>query len=423
MRRFFIILTAVLVAACSKETGIESSGLLRTVPSRSIEIMNFRNAGDALELLLDSTHVFRRLDLGRLADREMVLSYDYSSSLVPLLAIDAGHAKRDTSKAVKFLFSQARDLNLQMAYAVDSAEKSAAVLISPSSVSIAEALIHIDAGASILDAPDFDAAAALAIGSEGCIILRNSAANRWIPSSYLQGAVPRRSLVKFISGLCDWTVINFPDKNTRNLQMFTVGDGDGKYLNIFSKLEGGKSSLKSILPDSVSFFVDLPLKDAKAFYDARCAWLDTNSELRRHQKTCTDFKKASGFSPEERLRQMRPQEVARISWDGRSVLALRCKKSSALRGLSINPIEGIPGIIFGEVFSLPDESSCSALGKWLIVGSMDDVAAFCADKADKAAKKGSPTQGLASRGLKFAVYYSGALLQSTKTGAKLNVYL
>jgi hypothetical protein len=205
--------------------------------------------------------------------------------------------------------------------------------------------------------------------------------------------------------------------------MFTVGDGDGKYLNIFSKLEGGKSSLKSILPDSVSFFVDLPLKDAKAFYDARCAWLDTNSELRRHQKTCTDFKKASGFSPEERLRQMRPQEVARISWDGRSVLALRCKKSSALRGLSINPIEGIPGIIFGEVFSLPDESSCSALGKWLIVGSMDDVAAFCADKADKAAKKGSPTQGLASRGLKFAVYYSGALLQSTKTGAKLNVYL
>ena len=220
--------------------------------------------------------------------------------------------QKDTSKAVKYLLAQAKDLNLQTAYVVDSAEKRAAVLISPSSVSIAEALIHIDAGASILDAPDFDAAAALALGSKGSIILRNSAANRWVPSKFMQDAVPHRSLVKFISGLCDWIIINFSDTNTRNLQISTVGDSDNKYLSIFSKLEGGKSSLKSILPDSTSFFIDLPLKDAEAFYDARCNWLDANSELRRHKKTCSDFKKASGSSPEEWLKRMRPQEVAFI---------------------------------------------------------------------------------------------------------------
>ncbi|NLZ51333.1 MAG: hypothetical protein GX899_06510 [Rikenellaceae bacterium] len=417
MRRFFLIISVAMMAACGREVGVETSGLLRTVPSRSIEIMNFRNAGDALELLLDSTHVFRKLNLGRLAYREMVLSYDYSSSLVPLLAIDAGHAKRDTSKAVKYLLAQAKDLNLQTAYVVDSTEKRAAVLISPSSVSIAEALIHIDAGASILDAPDFDAATALALGSKGSIILRNSAANRWVPSKFMQDAVPHRSLVKFISGLCDWIIINFSDTNTRNLQISTVGDSDNKYLSIFSKLEGGKSSLKSILPDSTSFFIDLPLKDAEAFYDARCNWLDANSELRRHKKTCSDFKKASGSSPEEWLKQKRPQEVACIQWDGRSVIAVRCKKSPALRGISPNPIEGIPGILFGEVFSLPDESICSNLGKWLIIGSLDDVTAFCAKE------KGTPPKGFAVRGLKFAVYHSGALLQSNKQGTKLNVYI
>ena len=83
MRRFFLIISVAMMAACGREVGVETSGLLRTVPSLSIEIMNFRNAGDALELLLDSTHIFRKLNLGRLADREMVLSYDYSSSCAP----------------------------------------------------------------------------------------------------------------------------------------------------------------------------------------------------------------------------------------------------------------------------------------------------------------------------------------------------
>ena len=103
--------------------------------------------------------------------------------------------------------------------------------------------------------------------------------------------------------------------------------------------------------------------------------------------------------------------------NGRSVIAVRCKKSPALRGISPNPIEGIPGILFGEVFSLPDESICSNLGKWLIIGSLNDVTAFCAKE------KGTPPKGLAVRGLKFAVYHSGALLQSGKQGTKLNVYL
>ena len=90
---WFAIMVAV---SCSQETAApEVSRLLRTVPSRSVEIACFRNGGKALAMLLDSANVFRRIELGRLSDHEMVLSYDYSSTMVPLLCIDAGRSAGD----------------------------------------------------------------------------------------------------------------------------------------------------------------------------------------------------------------------------------------------------------------------------------------------------------------------------------------
>ena len=138
----------------------------------------------------------------------------------------------------------------------------------------------------------------------------------------MQDAVPHRSLVKFISGLCDWIIINFSDTNTRNLQISTVGDSDNKYLSIFSKLEGGKSSLKSILPDSTSFFIDLPLKDAEAFMMlVATGWMPIQSPP--PQKTCSTSKSIRQLSRNGKL--MRPQEVAFINGTDAPVIAVRCK--------------------------------------------------------------------------------------------------
>ena len=69
---WFALMAAV---SCSQATSApEVSRLLRTVPSRSVEIACFRNGGKALAMLLDSSSVFRRIDLGRLSDHEAVLS-------------------------------------------------------------------------------------------------------------------------------------------------------------------------------------------------------------------------------------------------------------------------------------------------------------------------------------------------------------
>lgn len=415
MRRFFLILLLFAFASCASGPKGQSSALLRTVPSRSIELMSFKHAGKGLELLLDSTHVFRQLSLGRLESHEMLLSYDYSSTLVPLLAIDAGRARKDTSEAVKQLLSQAGGLKLNMALTVDTLGNSSAVLISPSTASIAEALIHINAGASILDAPGFNALDC-SQGGSGWAVLRHSAASRWLPSSFMKGLAPRRQMVKFISDLCEWSIINFSDYNTRQLKLTSVGLERGKYLSIFQKLKGGKCELGSILPDSTNFFVDLPLSDAAAFYDERSAWLDAKSTLHKHKRESDALFKKNGVRPQEWLSHIK--EAAIIQWNGRSVLAIRTQKPLVPRKkLASNPIQGIPALLFGELFSLPDESNCRANGKWLIIGATADIDAFLSTTKNRS------FEDLPRKRLKYAVYESGTLLSSTDNLSEINVYL
>ena len=89
------------VLSCSKGGNAELPQLMRTVPSRSMAVMHFDRCDDALALLLDSTSVFRRLDYGRLGNAEIILSYDYSAGLIPLLSIDAGRASEDSSSTVR----------------------------------------------------------------------------------------------------------------------------------------------------------------------------------------------------------------------------------------------------------------------------------------------------------------------------------
>lgn len=415
MRRFFLILAAIAAASCGKGTGLEAPAILRTVPSRSIEIFSFRNAGRALEMLLDSSHVFRSLELGRLKDNEMALSYDYSSTLVPLLAIDAGHARKDTAQAVRQLLAQAEALNLRSAYVVDSSSRKAALLLSPSSASVSEALFHIESGTSILDAPDFSKALALSGGGDGSVFLRNSAAGHLLPADFMKETAPRRALVRFLSGACEWTVVNFSGGLGDEAEVAAVGDSPRNYLQVIEGQQAAKSEIGALLPSGTVSFVDLPLKDAEAFYNARCAWLDANSLLQRHKAVCRELEKSAGRAPADWLRNSRPQEIARIVWDGGSVLALRCHKTPSVKELSTNDIQGFPAAIFGDAFSLPDESACARLGRWLIVGSADEVASFCTLE-DRAAM-----DGLSGSGLKFAVYNAGNLLQGGKNGTKLKL--
>lgn len=415
MRRIVLIIAAAVLAACSEGTGVEVSGLLRTVPSRSVEVMNFRHCGKALRMLLDSSDVFRQLDLGRLADEEMVLSYDFSSTMVPLLAIDAGRSAGDTSEAAKAVMEQAPSLKLFTAFTVDTVSRRAALLLSPSTAAISEALVHIGAGTSIMDAPGFAGAMELADGSEGVIMLRNSSARHWLPRTFLSGIIAWRNLVEFFSGACEWTVVNFPGARKDNLHVKTSGkDGDRYYMSVFEGLKGAPCKVGEVLPEGAGWVVDLPLADWKAFYEARCRWLDSNSILLRHRRECDALKASAGTSPEAWVSAMNPREIALVRWDGHEVLLLRtrAKISNALEN---NAFPSFPAAIFGNVFSLKDESSCRGMEGWLVIGSEDDVTEFTT-----LSDRHSP-QALEGGNLAFAVLAQGKTLTGKAGDINLSI--
>ena len=402
--------------SCSQgEAASEASRLLRTVPSRSVEVMCFRNGGKALAMLLDSSSVFRRIELGRLSDHEIVLSYDYSSTLVPLLGIDAGRSAGDTSEAAKGVIAQLGGLGLHHSYVVDTVQKRAALLVSPSTAAISEALTHIASGASILDAPDFGEAVREAGGGEGYVIVRNSAAAHLLPADFLKGKVDRKALSSFLSGACEWTVINFQSYRTQNIRLRPCGISDKRwFLSVPAQMKGSSSKLSGILPASADFVVDLPLSDWKAWYSARCEWLDARSVLARHKRSCDALKSSAGLAPADWAASLNPEEIALVCWEGRKALLIRTRARLS-GGLEDNRFAGFPAAVFGSVFSLDDESSCCSHGGWLLIGGKDDIAALAV------AEEHASPDVLREKGLAYAVVAPGFSVAGLPAEASLNI--
>ncbi len=383
------IIAAVLLVSCARVQAPEESALLRTVPSRAVAVMHFNRCEPALEFLLDSTSVFRQLDYGRLGDEEMILSYDYSAGLIPLLAVDAGRAGADTSAAVRKVLQQAEELKLNPLYTADLLPKRAAVLLSPSRAAIDEALMHIESGASVLDAADFAGVSALADGTAGNIILKNESAGRWLPAKMLKGQVERREMVKFVSGASQWTVLSFRDLSRRGITVRCFTGGKRKYLaEMFAGLPAGESKLALAVPDTAHYIVDLPLKDWKQYSEAWKDCLDARAELSKYKGRLAGLKKRFGKSPDAWLAEMAPREIALVRWESHEVLLLR--SGHKRKGdVAENPYPGFIPAIFGEAFRIADDSCTAVRDGWTLFGSADDIAA-CGDAVRTGALKGMP---------------------------------
>ena len=415
MRRIAAIFAAALLLAGCSGFRTEVPELLRTVPSRSAEVMHFRHAGPALRLLLDSTHVFRSLDLGHLENTGMVLSYDYAPGRVPLLSLDAGRWRTDSSETVKSILEQAAGLKLQAAYVADTARRSVALLLTPSTAALSDALIHIAAGTSVLDADDFTEALSLANGREGFVMLRNSAAAHILPKASLaESEMPRGQLVRFLAGACKWTVLNFDACRTEGLRLaFSPIGPDRWYLSIFKGLKGGESRLGKILPEGASWVVDLPLADWDAFYEARCRWLDTRSVLSAHEQGCRAAAKAYGLSPLQWCKSVCPKELAHFRWEGRPLLAVRCGKAPRIKGIAPNKYPKYAEMMFGSAFSEPQDAACMVKGRWLLIGSAEDLEAF---------SEAAPGALSFGKKVKFAVAGQNFMLDCTEKETVLNLY-
>ena len=405
MKFWLRILSPVLalsLASCHGSAPEADSDVLKAVPSRAVAVGHFGRLDKAIDLLTDSTSVFRQIDFGGLHSSEACLSWVFSANLVPVLALEAGRGDGDTTSTAAKVIERVRELGLHCVHSGD-ALKRAVLIISPLQAVVDEAKAHIEAQTSILDAPGFADACKLAEGEAGTLFLRGSAAGKWLPKGFLKGIFPRPATAGMISSFSDWFVADFDGYSAAKVSVRYLGDKTGNHFSkVIESIPGGDVKVANLLPEDFALLVDLPVGNSKKYAEAWKAYLEVRALHPANKIKANQITKASGISPEAWAAKLGIKEVAMVARTStyeeleevpgrrkpRVVERIKCSKVLLVRAgarsalpkvAGANEYPGAAAVLYGKIFRLEDESFCAPSGHWLVIGAEEDVNAYIED--------------------------------------------
>ena len=371
--------------------------LLAAVPSDALAVLSSTRCEEALRLL-DSADVLHSVCPGAFWDAPAVLSVCYNGSSVPTLIVGTG--LRDSTSAVSSAIRQARRKGVQAEYFAPEAStgRQGMMIFTPSESQMIAVRRHIGEGRSIFDAPGFPEAASLT-EKDDFVILRNSGASHLMPQGFLSDMFPRRSLAAFLHRAADWTVLQ-PAGEDRYSIRTVQGEEDTYFVNILASLPPADSRLGEVMPERTGFALALPLPEG-AFREAYERYVDASVKMTSYRRRLASLKAASGKDPLKWENELGVREVALLRRDGRTVVLLRPAKAPADRAAEANPYRGFLPALYGEAFSLQDDSCRGAACGWYAVGSREDVEEILAaiEKRKDSARSG--------KGCRFVLYDSG----------------
>lgn len=374
--------------------------LLGAVPSDAAMLLCFSNMEDGVRLMSDSTKVFgalvegsskrgfhsfvERLVSGRFRSLEksaMTVSLHYSGDLVPLLVLSA---PADTSNDVQSLLAAADSARMSSRYV------SSVILVSPSETLVKTAVRHLDGGLSILDKDGFPEAAEC-LGGEDAVFFSNVYADKlfsaWLNRPFSQTA-------GFFSTLAQWSAFSLPSAGDAvKMKAAAVHGSSTSYF--FQVPTTGETKASSVLPSATVFAVDLPVSDITAWMEAYRKYVDAAKKLGRYKTGNANFQKSVGLTAEQWAQQLDIKEIAKaVFMDGetrRALLFIRPGKADAeliLRGTGLSSFKeyknavlpfawrGMPSLLFGGLFNLPDDSMFTWRDGWMVIGDEKAVGAL-----------------------------------------------
>jgi len=387
---FFVFVSLVSsLAGCSSREGLSGRGyrsdeLLMTVPSDAAVVGVYSRCSDLLDVALDSTDILKKCVPARLRHSKAVLSWTYNGTLVPLLSISA---PSDTSSAVRALCDSAVSMGLFARY-LDSGTAplgKGVVLVSRSENLLESSLRHISSNHSIFDAKGFCDAVRHVDSGADFLVWNNGAAGKWLRKDCLSIMYQRRDVVGFMKNLSEWTVVcpsrpKAPYEAT--VTLFRNGEGDC-YADFLESLDPSKSKACEILPSASEFVLDLLVRNPKEFRESFRRHLDCRAKLTAYQTECSAMKEKYGMDPEKWALEYSFREVAIVRWGGHGVILLRPTKKPAATEIVENRLPGYPALVYGKAFSLEDDSCFGVFGKWIVLGSEEDVSAFISLPSDE----------------------------------------
>ena len=389
--------------------------MLRAVPSDAVAILCLDNIKDGAALLTDGTKAFtalvsdgrkdscatfvRRLagdvESGRLAalrQEPMALSLHYNGSLTPLLVLGMPAVVSDSTDMVVRVRNIADDCGLSSAFHVS--DDSRMLLVSASETLVNSSVRHQDEGLSILANKDFSASLT---GAEGrnVLFLSNVNAGKLLPG-FFQRAVSRKA--DFFKTVASWTVLSI---NTVNEKTFSAkgflssNRSSDSFAGVFSSARRETPGFTSIVPSGTVFALSIPMADQSDYLDAYRKYLDACSKLGPNESSVSSLGRSVGKNPNDWAKSLSVKEVSKAQWRSKDVtfeaLFVRVGRkdySLIFNGLdatnereytiSAQPyaFSGFASVLFGNYFSLADESHFAFAGEWIVSGSREAVEDF-----------------------------------------------
>lgn len=393
--------------------------LAHAVPSNAVAVCFLSEAEDISSTVLTAFDFPARLaefmtggGAGVIADNPMALSLHYAGTLAPLYVFDVGEASSEVPAAAAELMELAADAGFVAAH-VDCSKEAAGsplssrslVLVAKTNTTVSSALNHLRGAHSILDAQGFGSAAdsapenALFISYAHAKPLFEKAFSRmYFKNRYDPKDVSRKysAMASFVSSLADWTVVEMDSPQL--LDIFHSCDGVTELMHLVQNASPSLSKVSQVLPSYTCFALAVPMADCSAYLRAYVDYLSAVQLKNAYDLRKASLKRNYGVDPDKFISCLGVNEVATASFycgnTLHSVNLLKVEHADAmlLRKTGRDAFPTVPEVlpyaypsyvaaVFGDFFSLPDESHFTYMNGWVITGSRAAVEEYVSGMA------------------------------------------
>ena len=316
--------------------------------------------------------------LNEVLARSFTVSLHYSGKLQALYVFDQSGVAPETQTALNDFLSG-------KGLYVESAQN--LLLASRSRSLVKSGVRHQEQKLCVLDAPGFLGAVG-AVGNGDALFISNAQARNLLKTTFADRMF---GYAGFFESLSEWTVANISASEASPLSLrgkMLCEKSQGKFMTVFEKCHASVAKVAEILPSYTTSAFSIPLSDVKTYMSAYAEFVDSRQRLQSYRFKQDALTESVGISPEEFFEKLDVKEVAtatfNIGGNNESVNLIRVGKEDLgliFKDQDVSSFDlympsmydwayaSFTASVFGELFSLKEETHCTYIGGWLITGS------------------------------------------------------
>lgn len=301
------------------------SELLKAVPSDAAAVFCFSDVRAGKSILPSWVELDDDFD-------PSVVSLHFSGTFVPLLI---GKGEGDAPFAIR---SQSETL-------VSSSQR------------------HFSQGLSILDDEEFDRLSS-EVSDKNIVYFSNEYASKLIPG-WLGKKYSKYS--SFVKSLSDWMAFSVREdsENMLSLQGSSVyGKSAAYFMNVLKEQGTGDARITEVIPSTTSFAFSIQISDLIKYEDAYQKFLDATQRLSSFIQATLQWAEELG------VREVGLAEWKSIAGEDVTAVFIRQTRPSKDTGtIEDNQYKTFTTNLFGNIFTVSDESRAAYVGDWVVYGS------------------------------------------------------